>query len=80
MKRLTVWSRSRFGEWCVERSYEERYVRGPLAIPEGGGRVGPDGRYYIALPEGAMPSDLVRHPDVAASGEVPIPLARRRAS
>lgn len=79
MSFLAVWSRSRFGEWCVERSFEERYIRNVLRIPVGDGRLGEDGRYYIALPQGVMPSELIRHPD-AASGMVAIPLVRRIAS
>ena len=59
---LTVWSRSRYGEWLIERSYYEQYVRNALKIPPGDGRVGDDGRYYIALPQGVMPSTAVIHP------------------
>jgi hypothetical protein len=79
VKFLAVWSRSRFGEWLIERSYAERYVRDVLRIPAGSGRVGDDGRYYIALPQGVCPSPLVAHP-AAASGEVAIPLVSRRAA
>lgn len=76
---LTVWSRSCDGVWLIERSYADIYVRNVLRIPAGQGRLGDDGRYYIALPQGVHPSPLVRHP---ASGEFPaaIPLVSKRAS
>lgn len=76
---LTVWSRSRFGEWLIERSYAEQYVRNVLRIPAGSGRVsGEDGRYYIALPQGVHPSPLVRHPGAPTeSGTFALPLVRR---
>lgn len=76
---LAVWSRSRLGEWLIERSYAEAYVRNVLRIPVGGGHIGEDGRYYIALPQGVVPSELIAHPAVV-SGEVAIPLASRRAA
>jgi hypothetical protein len=75
---LTVWSRSRFGDWVVERSYPEQHVRGALGVPEGGGVIGRDGRYYIALPQGVHASPLIEHPGAAAS--LVRPLSRRVAS
>lgn len=77
VKLLTVWSRSRFGEWVAEGSHPEARVRGLFCIPVGGGVLGRDGLYRIALPQGVMPSELVRHPEVA-SGMVAIPLVARR--
>ena len=79
MKLLTVWSRSRLGEWVAEASHPEARVRGLLCIPVGGGVLGRDGLYRIALPQGVMPSELIRHPE-AASGMVAIPLTNRRAA
>lgn len=64
---LSVWSRSRFGEWLIERSYPEPYVRNVLRIPAGAGRVGDDGRFYIALPQGVHPSPLIEHPAAACA-------------
>lgn len=75
---LTTWSRSRHGEWLIERTYAEQYVRNVLKIPAGSGRVAEDGRYYIALPQGVHPSPLVRHPGAPAeSGAFAIPLVQR---
>jgi hypothetical protein len=58
MNDLTIWSKGRWSQWTVERTYPARYVTTVLGVPESG-TFGRDGRLYQAFPVGIDPNAMV---------------------